>query len=211
MARDDGQSRLPPVPSEVLAPVAPTGAPTGGPTRLVIVMGVAGCGKSTVGRGLAARLGVGFIEGDELHPARNVAKMSAGQPLTDDDRWPWLALVGLALRDRADLDGGAVAACSALRKVYRQRLAAAAGEPIRFVHLAGDYETIAARMAARENHFMPPGLLASQFETLETPCADEPAVDVDVAMPPADIIEAAMADLERHWSASAAPRRATDI
>ncbi len=157
--------------------------------RRVVVMGVAGCGKSTVAQALADRLGLPMIEGDALHPPANIAAMSAGRPLTDVDRWPWLDAVGGAL---AAAPGGAVATCSALKRRYRDRLRAAAGD-VTFVHLAGDRDLIAARMASREGHFMPLSLLDSQFAALEPPAADERAVAVDIAAPP-DVALAAILD-----------------
>ena len=138
-----------------------------------VVMGVSGCGKSTVGAAFAAAIGGRFIDGDDLHPPENVAKMSAGVPLTDADRWPWLTLVG------ATLTGDGVVGCSALKRAYRDRIRAVAG-PVRFLHLAGSKAVIAARMAARPGHFMPLGLLDSQFAALEPPGPDEDAVTVDI-------------------------------
>lgn len=146
-----------------------------------VVMGVAGCGKSTVGAAFAAAIGARFIDGDDLHPAANVAKMSAGVPLTDDDRWPWLDRV-------ADvLIGNVVVGCSALKRRYRDRIRATAG-PVRFLHLAGSRDVIAARMANRPGHFMPAALLDSQFAALEPPGPDEDAVTVDIDQPIAAVI-----------------------
>ena len=138
-----------------------------------VVMGVSGCGKSTVGAAFALAIGGRFIDGDDLHPPENVSKMSAGVPLTDADRWPWLTLVG------ATLTGDVVVGCSALKRAYRDRIRAVAG-PVRFLHLAGSKAVIAARMAARPGHFMPLGLLDSQFAALEPPGLDEDAVTVDI-------------------------------
>ena len=163
----------------------------------VVVMGVCGCGKSTIGRGIAARLGCSFLEGDELHPPANVAKMSRGIPLQDGDRWPWLDAIGAALGSAAHASGSAVAACSALKRVYRDRLSAAAGVPIRYVHLAGTRELLSARMSARKDHFMPTSLLDSQLATLEPLQPDETAVVIDVAWPPERQIEAGVEWLER--------------
>ena len=154
-------------------------------------MGVPGCGKSTIGQGLAAGLGAAFIEADALHPAANIAKMSAGAPLTDADREPWLDAVGAA----APKAGRAVIACSALRRAYRARLAAAAGAPVFFVHLAGSREEIGRRMSLREGHFMPASLLESQFATLEPLAADEPHLLLDVARPAEDLIADALREL----------------
>ncbi|WP_340108382.1 gluconokinase [Pikeienuella sp. HZG-20] len=159
--------------------------------RLICVMGVAGCGKSTLGAALGAALPAPFIEADAYHPAANIAKMTAGAPLTDEDRWPWLDALGAA----APAEGRAVIACSALRRVYRERLAAAAGEPVFFLHLAGEKAVIGARMAGRVGHFMPPALLDSQFATLEPPDPDEPHLALDAARPPDILIEIALKEL----------------
>jgi gluconokinase len=147
-------------------------------TRRVVIMGVAGCGKTSVGEALGRLLAVPYTDGDALHPAANVAKMSAGVPLTDDDRWPWLDAVARRLRDGAPL----IIGCSALRRAYRDRIRAGAGGPVRFVHLSGSRAVIAARMAARKGHFMPPALLDSQFATLEPPGPDE-AITIDIDQP----------------------------
>jgi gluconokinase len=155
-------------------------------------MGVAGCGKSSVGAALAARLGLPYTDGDDLHPAANIAKMSAGQPLTDDDRWPWLDAVGAALRDRPGIIG-----CSALRRAYRARIADMAGGPATFLHLSGDRAVIEARMRARKGHFMPPSLLDSQFATLEPPSPDENAITVDIDQPLDAIVDALVARIAR--------------
>lgn len=153
-------------------------------TLRVVVMGVSGCGKSSVGEALGARLGVPYVDGDDLHPAENVAKMAAGVPLSDADRWPWLDRVADVLAERAPV----IVGCSALRRAYRDRIRAGAGGAVRFVHLAGSREVIAARMAARTGHYMPASLLDSQFAALEPPGADE-AVTVDVAAPVERIVD----------------------
>lgn len=145
---------------------------------ILVVMGVSGSGKSTVGQALAASLDWRFLDADEFHPPANVAKMAAGTPLTDDDRWPWLDRLVEEMRAIAAKGEGAVLACSALREVYRERLARAGD--VRFVHLAGDKPTIAARIAARSHQYMPASLLDSQFATLETPAG---ALAVDVRLP----------------------------
>ncbi|MCB1752711.1 MAG: gluconokinase [Gammaproteobacteria bacterium] len=150
------------------------------PSRLIVVMGVAGCGKSSVGIALARRLGQPFIDADEFHPPANVAKMSRGVPLTDADRWPWLDNLGAAMQAHADRTGGVVTACSALRRSYRERLIMAAGESILFIFLDGTQALIAERMAARTGHFMPTGLLDSQFATLEPPGPDENHLKIDI-------------------------------
>ena len=135
----------------------------------IIVMGVSGCGKTTAGEALALHFGVPYIEGDALHPAQNVAKMASGTPLNDDDRWPWLEKIGAALKSHP---GGAVATCSSLKKIYRDRLRATAGDGLRFVFLKCSKEVLEARMRARKGHFMPPSLLASQLATLEDPSGE---------------------------------------
>lgn len=165
--------------------------------RLIVTMGVSGAGKSTVGAALAAALGAPFIDGDDLHPRANVEKMRGGIPLTDMDRWPWLDSVAEAMKRTAEAEGAAVCACSALRRVYRDRLKNAADEPMAFFLLTGSPEIIAVRQANRPGHFMPPGLMKSQFETLEPLEADEAGLMLDVADPVAVIVEKAVAWLGR--------------
>lgn len=163
--------------------------------RVIVVMGVAGTGKTTVGRLLAEALGVPYAEGDAFHPAANVAKMSAGTPLDDADRWPWLDAIGEWIRNRAGLRGGVIAA-SSLKRAYRDRLRAAAPGAV-FVHLTGERPLIEKRMAARKGHFMPTTLLESQFATLEPLQDEELGVVVDVSGSPEDITERALAALRR--------------
>ncbi|WEK50143.1 MAG: gluconokinase [Candidatus Kaistia colombiensis] len=166
-------------------------------TRLaIIVMGVSGSGKSSVGEGLAAALGIDFVDGDGLHSPQNVAKMASGTPLVDDDRWPWLDTIGATLADRAAHPAGVVVACSALRQIYRDRIRQAAGQPIRFVFLDAPQALVQDRLGARKGHFMPPSLLASQYATLERPMAGEPDVlPVAVDVPVAEIVRRAAAQL----------------
>ena len=133
--------------------------------RAIVVMGVSGCGKTSVAEGLAASLGAAFIEGDSLHPAANVEKMSRGIPLTDEDRWPWLDMIGRALADARAAGNGVVVSCSALRKVYRERLRNAAGGTLSFVFLKGSRDLLMTRMAAREGHFL--GCQTLGCQTLE--------------------------------------------
>jgi carbohydrate kinase (thermoresistant glucokinase family) len=159
---------------------------------LVVVMGVSGSGKSTVGAALAEALGTPFTDGDDLHPPANVAKMAAGIPLDDTDRWPWLAAVGRALADSGP--AGLVVACSALKRVYRDAIRAEA-PTVRFVELDNTPATLAARMAQRPGHFMPPSLLASQLALLEPLASDEPGVRIPNDEPPATVVERAVADL----------------
>jgi gluconokinase len=131
---------------------------------LIVVMGVSGSGKSTIGARLARRLGLRFLDADDLHPITNVDKMTAGVPLTDDDRWPWLARVGEAMAEASGT--GVVVACSALKRSYRDAIRAAAPEAV-FVHLDGSRDLLAARLGEREDHFMPAALLDSQLDALE--------------------------------------------
>src|SRR5437868_7001519 len=138
-------------------------------------MGVCGSGKTKVGRALAASLGWPFHDADDFHPPQNVEKMAAGIPLTDEDRWPWLDRIVDALADAGADRTNAVLACSALRQIYRDRIARAGH--VRFVYLKGDFATIAARLAGRSHQYMPPSLLPSQFATLEEP-SDALVVDV---------------------------------
>ena len=154
-------------------------------------MGVAGCGKSSVGVALAAALGLPYRDGDDLHPAENVAKMAAGVPLTDADRAPWLADVGAALAHDAPL----IIGCSALKRRYRDQIRATAGGAVTFVHLAGSRAVIEARMAARQNHFMPVSLLDSQFAALEPPLPDEPSLTVDIDQPLDRVVDEIVAGL----------------
>ncbi len=146
-------------------------------------MGVASCGKTSVGEGLARELGCAFIEGDKLHPLANIEKMSAGIPLDDNDRWPWLAAIGMAMKAELDAGHGVIASCSALKKAYRMKLASAAGAPLAFIFLHGSKELLAARIGMRKGHFMPPSLLESQLKTLEIPGPDEHAFPLDVVLP----------------------------
>lgn len=155
--------------------------------RVLIVMGVSGCGKSTVGQALGAALEWEFRDGDAFHPPANVAKMKSGAPLTDEDRWPWLDAIARYIDETRAQSGHAIIACSALKRVYRDRLKGARPD-VTFVHLAGSKELIEARMAARQNHFMPLGLLDSQFATLEAPSDDEGAMIVSVAGAPDEIV-----------------------
>lgn len=168
----------------------------------VVVMGVSGSGKSTVGVLLAERLGLPFVDGDDLHPEANVAKMAAGTPLTDDDRWGWLDAVAEVLAR----PGGVVVAASVLRRAYRDRVRA--GAPgTRFVLLHGTHELLRSRMEARVDHFMPATLLASQLATLELLGRDEHGLDFDVALEPAAIAEAAATALASPGAPPADVRR----
>jgi gluconokinase len=162
-------------------------------SHLVLVMGVSGAGKSTVGSLLAERLGVPFADADSFHPPANIAKMSRGEPLTDADRWPWLDAIGAWLDAHAPTGG--VATCSALKQAYRDRLLL--NRPaVRLLHLTGDPGLIEARQAARPGHFMPPSLMASQFATLEAPVPGGRTITLSVVPPPETIVEDALAALD---------------
>jgi gluconokinase len=165
----------------------------------VIVMGVSGSGKTTVGEALAKQLGFEMIEGDDYHPPSNVEKMAAGVPLTDEDREPWLQTLAGVLTDRHARKRGTVLACSALRRTYRDvvRSAVPADETF-FVLLDADAETLRVRMQSRRGHYMPPGLLESQLATLELLQPDEPGVTVDATRPPADIVAEAVVAVRSH-------------
>jgi gluconokinase len=142
-------------------------------------MGVSGAGKSTIGEALARRLGWRYEDGDKFHPPGNVAKMSAGQPLTDEDRWPWLQAIADEIDRLSALGERSVVACSALRRAYRDILVHGRDD-IRIVYLKGTQQLIASRLARRKGHFMPPGLLTSQFKTLEPPGEDEHPITVSI-------------------------------
>jgi len=162
---------------------------------LIVVMGVSGCGKSSVGIHIAARLGLPFLEGDTMHPPGNIEKMSSGTPLTDSDREPWLDTIGAALRKSAEAGSGLVVTCSALKRAYRERLRRGAGQPVAFVFLHGSVIVLKARMAARTGHFFPPRLLDSQFATLEDPTGEPGVVVVDIDAPVETIANAAIQGL----------------
>ncbi len=157
-------------------------------TQAIVVMGVSGCGKSTIGQLLASRLDAPFFDGDDFHPPENIAKMAAGRPLTDDDRFPWLLRLRHLIDEQLAAGKTAVIACSALKKSYRDVLRR---QGVVFVYLRGDFETIWARVNGR-HHFMPPALLQSQFDTLEEPSQ---AITVDITTEPIQIVEAILREL----------------
>jgi len=151
---------------------------------VLVIMGVSGSGKSTVAGILAGQLGWDLEEGDDLHPPDNVAKMASGQPLTDEDRWPWLDKVAAWISDHTASGIPGIITCSALKRIYRDRLR---GPNVIFVHLAGSPDQIGKRLASRADHFMPATLLASQVATLEPPGPDENTLSVDVGLKPAEV------------------------
>jgi gluconokinase len=159
---------------------------------IVVVMGVCGCGKTTVAEKLAGELDAAFIEGDDLHPIANKQKMSSGIALSDEDRWPWLDAIAQRAGTLAGQHSNVVISCSALKRIYRDRLCAP-GHQTQFIHLTGDVTLLQRRMDERRDHFMPPGLLASQLATLEPPDVDEGALTFDIAAEPdrlvADILD----------------------
>ena len=150
---------------------------------VVVVMGVSGSGKSTVAGILAGQLGWDFAEGDDLHPVANVAKMSAGIPLTDEDRWPWLDRIAAWIHHHTASGVPGIITCSALKRSYRDKLS---GDNVVFVHLAGTKDVIGQRLTARLDHYMPATLLDSQIATLEPPEADENALSVVAGRAPAE-------------------------
>jgi gluconokinase len=165
----------------------------------VVVMGVSGSGKSTLAHVLAQRLGGEFLEGDDLHPPRNVERMAAGVALTDDDRRDWLLAIAQRLAEARTARRSLVVSCSALKRSYRELLRGACPD-LAFVHLHASPALLDARMRARSDHFMPASLLASQLQTLEPPGSDERAITLDAALPAAQLADSAVA-----WLAKLAP------
>ena len=157
------------------------------PPCALIVMGVSGSGKSTIAAALAEHLGWTFEDGDRFHPASNVAKMSAGHPLTDEDRWPWLQAIADEIDRVCERGGHVVIACSALKRAYRDLLVHGRSD-VRVVSLEGSQALVAGRLASRKGHFMPAGLLDSQFKTLEPPQADERPIIVSIDAPVGAIV-----------------------
>ena len=161
---------------------------------LVVVMGVSGSGKTTIGTLVAHELGVEFIDGDSLHPLENVRKMAAGTPLDDDDRWPWLEIVGRTLHEHGERREGLVVACSALKRVYRERIRSQAPSAL-FLHLDGTGEVLTRRIEGRSGHFMPAALLESQLETLEPLAQEEGGYVLNIDQPVADMVDDAVTRL----------------
>lgn len=172
---------------------------------VLVVMGVSGSGKSTIAALLAHRLNWIYEDADWLHPKSNIDKMHHGEPLTDEDRWPWLHAIADWI-DRTRQDGGhGIVACSALKRAYRDILVGDRRD-VRLIYLKGDRELIATRMAARDDHFMPPSLLDSQFGALEEPAPEERAIVVSIAPHPREIVDDIMQKLDIGASASAAAK-----
>jgi gluconokinase len=163
----------------------------------LIVMGVSGSGKSTIGEHLAKRLGWPYEDADKFHPKSNVAKMSAGHPLTDEDRWPWLKAIAAEIDRVCEANERVVIGCSALKRVYRDVLLHGRTD-VRLVYLDGTQALIADRLGRRKDHFMPPGLLTSQFDTLEPPTRDEHPLTVSIDAP----VEAIVEDVVRQLKSS---------
>jgi len=153
----------------------------------VVVMGVSGAGKSTVGKLIAARLDCPFRDADSFHPKANIAKMSRGEPLTDTDRWPWLEAIAAWIAEHRAAGTTCVVTCSALKRRYRDLVTDNQRDDVRLVYLKGDFALIEERLEARKGHFMPPGLLQGQFDALEEPGADERAITVSIEATPEDI------------------------
>lgn len=163
---------------------------------VLLVMGVSGSGKSTAGDNLARELGWPFRDADSFHPPANVAKMASGQPLTDEDRWPWLAAIAAWIDERRAAQQHGIVTCSALKRRYRELLLI--GRPdVRLVYLKGDLELIGHRMARRVDHFMPPSLLKSQFDALEEPTVEENAIVIAIDKSPRRVAERILAELAR--------------
>lgn len=156
--------------------------------RCYVLMGVSGCGKSSVGTALSVTCGMDFVDGDDLHPMSNIQKMSRGEPLDDTDRAPWLADVGKAL---ADAEKPIVIGCSALKKKYRDWIRENVPEPVRFIHLCAPKDVLAKRVSGREGHFMPTSLLESQYDALEPLEQGELGADIDISHPYASVISQA--------------------
>lgn len=156
-------------------------------TTAIVIMGVSGAGKSTIAGKLAARLKRPLVEGDSLHPPNNIAKMSQGIPLDDDDRLPWLQAIAARIGQTRQTGQPIIVTCSALKRRYRDTLADG-HDDVGFVYLKGGKELIAQRLAARTNHFMPPGLLDSQFAALQEPAEDEPTIVIAIDAAPDDIV-----------------------
>lgn len=183
-----------PSPAVSARPGVVADGPAASSPRLLVVMGVAGCGKTTTAALLAGRLGATFAEGDEFHSTANVTKMSLGHPLTDDDRWPWLRGIRDWLAAEAQAGHSAVVPCSSLKRSYRDVLREAG--PVEFVHLTGSRELLSERIQGRAGHFMKPEMLTSQLNTLEPLADDEAGFTVDIAPRPDAIVDTIIRNLD---------------
>ncbi len=163
-------------------------------TSAFVIMGVSGCGKSQIGQAFSKAVGARFFDGDDLHPAENIAKMSRGEPLNDEDRKPWLGKVGAQL---AGSDEPVVIACSALKRFYRELIVETAGKPVTFLYLEGTREVLSERMKHRDGHFMPVALLDSQLATLEPPGPDELTVKASIDQTPDEVVAELLRGLQR--------------
>ena len=163
--------------------------------RLYVVLGVAGSGKTSIGENVAKIIDATYIDGDNYHPQSNIEKMANGEPLNDEDRWPWLEVVANEL---AQTEGIVLAGCSALKKAYRDFITANTGEPVQFLYLDGSKEMIGERMAARTGHFMPTSLLDSQFATLEVPDNTENAVAIDISGTQDEVVQLIVEAIQRN-------------
>jgi gluconokinase len=161
----------------------------------IVVMGVSGAGKSTVGKLVAAQLACPFRDADSFHPKANIEKMSRGEPLSDEDRWPWLNAIAAWIAEHRAAGTMCVVTCSALKRAYRDIVTNRQSADVRLVYLKGDFDLIEARLKARTGHFMPPGLLHSQFAALEEPGADENAITVSIDATPEAIAARVVDDL----------------
>ncbi|WP_150460577.1 gluconokinase [Nesterenkonia ebinurensis] len=176
-------------------PIRVAGRPPGTPSRHIVVMGVSGTGKTTLAEGLSQQLGLPYAEADEFHPPENIAKMSAGTPLTDEDRWPWLGALRDWMTSRADT--GSIITCSALKRPYRDLLRTADGEVL-FLHVDVDRPRLEDRLTHRSGHFMPPSLLDSQLSALEFLQPDEPGIRIINDSTPEQLVDAAVGWLNTH-------------
>jgi gluconokinase len=175
-----------------MAASRPASEPAAANVRAYVIMGVSGCGKTLIGEAVARHLGLAFVEGDVLHPQSNIAKMSEGVPLTDDDRFPWLDIIGGEIAAAVEAGRGIVVSCSALKKIYRDRLRAFALGRMTFVFLHGSEAVLASRLGVRKGHFMPASLLMSQLATLEDPTGEDGVLGVDISRTQAEVIETAI-------------------